>query len=346
MALSVTIQDISNPFTYSSVAGPLASLEGPVPSIGTYVYPADLGSSKKNHYVKFSIRQVEPTQPLTNAGISSTIQSVGATLAKVGAVNYNPNTTTIADTICLYMPDTLTSSYNASYDELSLTSELGTFGKGVQAFTALKDVFTDQNKGAITSADPFITNILTQLGSNLVGAHGASDAAIQQQGYAINPQMQMIFRGMDFRQFQLSFLFTPSSSNEAATVNQIITTFKYHFSPSVLSASNAINGMFFVPPAIFNLQFMFNASENLYLPKYGDCVLRDIDVNYAPNGFAAHNDGAPVQTQLTMTFQEIEIVTKEKIKNGYNSGTLYTTNAANTSSSNTQSTSGTVAGLR
>jgi hypothetical protein len=100
--------------------------------------------------------------------------------------------------------------------------------------------------------------------------------------------------------------------------------------------SNAASGMFFIPPSLFNVEFMFGPEENQYLPRYGDCVLKDIDVNYAPNGFATHNDGSPVQIQLTLTFQEIEIITKEKILNGFSA----------TRTSQLGSTPGQAAGLR
>ena len=42
----------------------------------------------------------------------------------------------------------------------------------------------------------------------------------------------------------------------------------------------------------------------------GDCVLRNVNVDYAPNGWAAYNDGYPIQTRLTLQFQEMDIVTK------------------------------------
>jgi hypothetical protein len=41
------------------------------------------------------------------------------------------------------------------------------------------------------------------------------------------------------------------------------------------------------------------------------------DVNYSPNGWASHADGAPVQTTLTMNFKEIELVDRKKIESGY-----------------------------
>ena len=36
-------------------------------------------------------------------------------------------------------------------------------------------------------------------------------------------------------------------------------------------------------------------------------VIENIDVNYAPNGWAAHEDGAPVQTTITIQFKEMLI---------------------------------------
>jgi hypothetical protein len=75
--------------------------------------------------------------------------------------------------------------------------------------------------------------------------------------------------------------------------------------------------MYLVPPSIFNVEFMIDGKENPFLPKYGNCVLTDIDINFAPNGWAAYDDGAPIQTTLTMTFKETEILDKLKIQKGY-----------------------------
>jgi hypothetical protein len=45
----------------------------------------------------------------------------------------------------------------------------------------------------------------------------------------------------------------------------------------------------------------------------GDCVLSNVNVDYAPNGWAAYNDGFPIQTRLTLQFKEMDIVTKQKL---------------------------------
>ena len=110
---------------------------------------------------------------------------------------------------------------------------------------------------------------------------------------------------------------SPKSLDEAQEVDSIIKTFKYHFSPALQAGkTDSTQSMFLTSPSIFNVQFKIGQNENQYVPKYGDCVLTDIDVNYAPNGFASHEDGAPVQTTLNLTFKEIVIVDRDKIAKG------------------------------
>ena len=71
--------------------------------------------------------------------------------------------------------------------------------------------------------------------------------------------------------------------------------------------------MFLIPPAVFNLSFFINGTESTILPKYGDCVLESIDINNAPNGLAVYDNGSMVQTQLNLSFKEMDILTRDKI---------------------------------
>jgi hypothetical protein len=45
-------------------------------------------------------------------------------------------------------------------------------------------------------------------------------------------------------------------------------------------------------------------------------VLQDIQVNYAPNGWSSFENGAPVQTTLSLSFKETQIIDKAKLQNG------------------------------
>ena len=75
--------------------------------------------------------------------------------------------------------------------------------------------------------------------------------------------------------------------------------------------------MFLTPPALFEVRFYYDGNENQHLPRYTDCVLEDISVDYAPNGWAAHTDGAPIQTHLSLSFHEVEIVDKARLQTGF-----------------------------
>ena len=60
-----------------------------------------------------------------------------------------------------------------------------------------------------------------------------------------------------------------------------------------------------------------NGAENENIPKLKRSVVTNVEVNYAPNGWTTHDDGAPVQTTLTINFKEIVLVDSDKVKQGY-----------------------------
>ena len=97
-------------------------------------------------------------------------------------------------------------------------------------------------------------------------------------------------------------------------MREIIKLFRFHAAPQITTAAA---GMFFVPPSTFDLDFLFNGQRNNNITRVAESVIENIDVNYAPNGWAAYDNGAPVQTTLTMNFKEIELIDKDKIKAGY-----------------------------
>lgn len=276
-----------------------------------------------------------------DSGSSGFLGDFGATLSK--GLKISPTRTQPKAFVSLYMPDTLNAQYNASYDELKLTD----LGSGINTLRTIdqlagpaKSIVESYKSGGgglggvgsalkqagnIAGTDPAAISLITRGGAALankagfgVNAGALEDVLLKGQGYAINPQLQMIYRGIGLRSFQLSFVFTPNSQGEANEVNYIVNLFKYHFAPTLISAKEvSSDSMYLVPPSIFTIEFMIGGKENPFLPKYGNCVLTDIDVNFAPNGWAAYDDGAPVQSTLTMTFKETEILDKGKIQKGY-----------------------------
>jgi hypothetical protein len=234
--------------------------------------------------------------------------------------------------IALYIPDTVNVQYNASYSDTSLVSALGTpyflAQAGVSGYDTFKNIQSSDASGLekITNAvgnDPNVRKFLAAaIGRFGGGAFGLDTAAVgdlllRGQGAALNPQLQVLFTGVGFRSFQFDFTFTPYSKEESETVNKIIKAFKMASAPTIETNAVFGQGLFYKVPDKFKIKFMYDGQENTNVHKIAECVLTSVIVNYAPNGWVAFEGGAPVQTTMTLQFQEIEIIDKTRINEDY-----------------------------
>jgi hypothetical protein len=306
--------------------GPLDSLyqSGGLPF---YKYPRDLGSSTRSHSVVFTIKKIKEIPFSEVVGViqnefnnisvptaGETFQDVKKALIDTGqqllddplsvldtaATKAGEATSKLSQfvskrevqnqaIIALYMPETMSFTNEATYD-----------GSTTLASAA----------GALPMIGGLIRSVTTTLNDN-----DALKLGLNKMGYVFNPQKQMLFQGIEFRQFNMSFTFTPYSSKESQDVKEIIKLFRKWSAPQ---KTQAAGGMFFNPPAVFQVDFKFNNSQNLNIPKLKDCVITSVEVNYAPNGmWSAHSDGAPVQTTVTLALQEMDLVDRSDIENGY-----------------------------
>lgn len=310
------------------VNGPLGLLYSNFFGTNVLQYPRDLQSATKGHVVHFTVKKVDP---VTYEGVkqysptfvnklkdlvglnASRAQTVAENVAsetsgRTELINFQPTRKTKVADIFLYIPDTLNFQYNVTYvDKTILGAAAGFFG-GIKTPNLSKNSKqTDEQKRSQAMKDMGTSTI-----SSAVKNFGT--LALQKAGYAVNPQLQLLFQGISFRTYQMAFVFTPYSRQEAETVKKIIQIFRENAAPEISTASG---GMFFIPPASFTPEFLFNGQVNSNINKVAESVITNIDVNYSPNGWAAHDDGAPVQTTLTIQFQELELIDKNKIKQGF-----------------------------
>lgn len=238
-----------------------------------------------------------------------------------------PLTRTPGATIALYIPDTVNVQYNASYGDFNMADALGTPYFLAQGATSLLDAFknnpnTASGKANAAANDPFVrAGIAKALGGKL-GLGNADDLNALGQfkgGYAENPQTQVLFKKVNFRSFQFDFVLTPHTKEESEAIKKIIYAFKYASAPEFRKNGDQgfSQSLFMTVPDIFKIKFLYNGKENENVNKIGDCVLESINVDYAPNGWSTFNDGAPVQTRLTLQFQETMLIDKNRIKEGY-----------------------------
>lgn len=332
VSIPSTIGGVTIPGTAST--GPLGALFGNQYGSTSLQYPRDLGSMQKGHMVQFKIIKRTPgsfeglanklvdlrTNAMNvarNPGVNNLVALGNDVVAVGGAIagtaekvfmekntsvsTYTSPTDQIEQIINLYMPDTVSFSYNAGY---TTTSTLGVM---------------ESIAGVIAKAGsslPLGLGGLASIPSMAISAIQSNPAklALATQGLAINPKQQLLFEGIDFRTYQLAFTFTPYSREEAETVRKIIKAFRKAAAPTI---TDAAAGMFFVPPNIITLDFLHNGKRNPNISRVAESVIESIDVNYTPTTmWAAHDDGAPVQTMMTINFKEVQLIDSDMINNG------------------------------
>ena len=225
------------------------------------------------------------------------------------------------DAIALYMPDTLLYSHSQSYDQLSLGGEIGgqVLAAGKSAVEAYERGGLDAVEGSIDkTAVEGITQVVGKGVANALGSGQTGQAILASTGRVINPMLEMVYKSPAFRTFQFDFTFYPRDEREALEVQSILERFRFHQAPELLAGSEG----FLVPPSEFDIRFYYGGNLNPNIPGVTTCVLTSIDINYAPNGFAAYEvpgengpelgrTGMPVAIQLTLQFQEVTYLTKK-----------------------------------
>ena len=237
------------------------------------------------------------------------------------------------DSIALYMPDTLNYVYSQGYSDLSPGNSM--VGQTIAAGASSADAFnnTTGTFDAILNGGGQLAKSLTAAAASIaataklgnVGTLGAFAAT----GVVLNPMMELLYTGQSqFRTFQFDFFFYPRDERESLEVQKIIQRLRFHQAPEI---SGSLGQGFLIPPSEFDIRFYYNGAQNPNIPAIGTCVLDNININYAPNGFSAYEvpeetfpslgrTGMPVAIQLTLAFKEVSYLTKDDFDVGKTKG--------------------------
>lgn len=257
----------------------------------------------------------------TSAHIDTSIKAITG-----GSLSSLRTTKLTKDSIAMYMPDTLNYSYSQSYSDLQIGNEVG--GKVLAAGVSIKDAFKGGKgaaeslgsavKSAGTSGVLEVSSKFASVAGGVVGSQTAQLGFQAATGVVRNPMLEMIYSSPGFRSFTFDFTFYPRDEREALEVQRIIERFRFHQAPELVTGAKG----FLVPPSEFDIKFYYGGSQNPNIPTIADsCVLTQIDVNYAPNGFTAYEvpgedtpslgrTGMPIAIQMQLQFKETTFLTK------------------------------------
>lgn len=196
----------------------------------------------------------------------------------------------LLNSVVLPLPENVSNTYNMNWEMANL-----------QGVKFLEDIFSNNSiKDAIVSsgARDNLTAIL----------FGQFSKIISQK--TPNPKKQALFNGIDPRTFSFSFTFAPQSLREAEQLQKVIKELTVASLPSLETeeGEDDSSAAFFKFPAEFEITFGNVAG----FPKLSSCVCTSIATNYSPTQIQLLESGHSVQTTLTLTFLETELLRKTK----------------------------------
>jgi hypothetical protein len=304
--------------------GPLRELYSNEYDFENLFYPRNLNSDTRGHYINFYINVADSTSEQESiysgyeyvsntatisgrTGVNSAQSASGET--SLGGALLIRKTKRITSAIALYMPETVNVSYNANWQSDSLTDAMGKAGLAADITKTISSAYANKS---LSSLAPYAAGAGAKIGEKLgIVGNGATDFALFTQGYALNPRLEVLFKGTDMRHFQFDFLFSPFSAQESTNVENIIKMFRYHQAPEINTNDY---GLLFVPPSEFDIDFLKDGQINSKIHQIGTCVLSGMNVDYAPFGWSTFEDGSPTNIRMTLQFMETEIVTKQRVR--------------------------------
>lgn len=202
--------------------------------------------------------------------------------------------------IALYIPNQLNVRYSTQWGEVD-TAAFGAIAKGGEELGRGLEASPTRSSGLVGEV----------LGAAAINVAPGGQVAGVLTGLAANPKKEQAFQQVDFRTFSFDYQFAPKSETEAQNVLNIIRTFKYHMHPEFKSQ----DAFLYIYPSEFDITYYHQEKENLNIHRHTSCVLTDMNVNYTPNGvFTTFPNGMPTQINVTMTFKELMLLSKETIE--------------------------------
>ena len=223
----------------------------------------------------------------------------------------------IKNLVYLPIPQSISDTTQITWgaDSLDPLSAFGlSFGaEGVQdPGAAIRKFFTlgaDKIGAALndeTTKNAVIAGLAGQAFGVLGGNVSATGLISRATGSIFNPNMELLFQGVNLRSFSFTFNMVARSRREGEEIKKIIRTFKKASVPKNNSNDGAKSGVFIGAPDIFQLAYMKGNSPHPFLNKFIPAALVNMNVNYTgSNTYATYYDGTPVHITMQLDFQEL-----------------------------------------
>lgn len=126
-------------------------------------------------------------------------------------------------------------------------------------------------------------------------------------GLAINPHLFMLFKSPTFKEYNLSWTFTPKNEQESLTLANIITQFKYNMLPAKAGFGGDL--LLNYP----NIAIIKMYPNDFFTFRFKPCAIKSVNVDYTGAGQPSFfkRTGAPTVVSLSVSLQEIQYNIKD-----------------------------------
>ena len=262
--------------------------------------------------------------PTNQFGVPQQIRTIDNGLRSEGStikVTRKP-THRLKTTIAMYMPSSVQVTYGAQYSD----TPIGTVTEG--ALSAYNKFVNEGGREGIRElkqvgagvADSLQQLMLGTIGA-LPGLQGTKEAFEAKTANVIADRLELAFKGINKRNFQYTFKMIPKDRKETEMIRKIIFAFKANMLPEFRGGNRG--GRRFLVPNTFDIKYMYGANQNLHLHNISTCVLENMSVSYGGERYKTFSpdpggEGAqPVETSITLNFKEIELITRERVMEGF-----------------------------
>ncbi len=244
----------------------------------------------------------------------------GGTGSNIGDIHM----TEVGDHVCLPIPSGVNVTYGQGWDQEDVgegKSLLGGVG-GAMADSYSSGANLGDNMRAMaksgsdsvkdTAGKVGLEGAKKGVGMGVAGSLVGTGAAQRAAGSAKFGNTYATYGGPAFRTFQFAFSMKPLSWEDNIKIIDIVSFFKEGSAPDLISG-----GLWRVYelPYVFTITFYDNEGvRHQHLPMISQSALTSVGVTYGGDMYSEFENGAPVQTDIQLSFREIALLTRLDVK--------------------------------
>ena len=284
-----------------------------------YAFPVDMqysGTGSQDH-IRIRALKYKAPQAVTQGGLNNVIQSgLKSANASLPPPNYE-----YEGEVILPIPTAVRDKSSASWSMTKMSPVMAAAVGAVAvpagqaargdilgaAGSMMETVFKSGGPFFGSEGSDYREVLAASMSSALLGSFGLtglepSDILARTTGKVSNPNMELLFRGPNMREFEFAWKFACRSAEEAKRIRQIIKFMKLQCLPTVGENTTLINS-----PNVFFIRYMNGDTRIKSLPQPKICALVNFGIDHTPDGmgWAAYEDSHPVSSSLVMQFAEL-----------------------------------------